>query len=946
MSMIDEKIVKDYYAKLGYTGLTKIQEESIPLIIRRINTLIIAPTGSGKTEAAMIPIMAMLADEHSNNNNKEEGSNNNCSTGVKVLYITPLRALNRDMLRRITYYANSFNLRVDVRHGDTNQYRRKKILSNPPDILITTPETLAIILASNMRNALHNVEWIIVDEIHELLQSKRGAHLAISMERVERLTNRHVTRVGLSATISSIDSAARFLAGNGRRCAVVKDSRLRHYDVEIKYIDAPMQIIASYILDYVEDKCRGGSVLLFTNTRDEAEYVASIMMHVQDQNVSIDVHHGSLSREVREDTEMRLRSKSKSSNISSNGTSNDNTSMVVCTSSLELGIDVGSISMVIHYGSPRQVSKMAQRIGRSMHGVGKHANGLIIAGNVDDELEALAILTRLRRGSIEEQRIHDNPLDVLAHHLVGLALEHDRDYISVHEAFEIVSKAYQFKDISIDDIEGCLELLAKQSIVMYDRDRFVYKAANARIYYYDNVSMIPDVLKFDVFDIISNKVIGSLDQEFVGDYCDQGSIFILKGLQWKVISVDYQRLMVNVEPYYGASMNIPYWSGEMIPVDYATATLVGKIRRAIVNGNNYIISDSSKSIINSTFKQLNTIPDEKRIVIEHVKNESILVIHTCFGTRVNNTLAALLSTILSSMLGYVVNSRADAYRIMLSSNSNISKDKVYECLYSKYDTVSVITASLINTHGLNWKVWNIAKRFGIVDGDVVYDRRVARVLYERYKDTPIVKEALRELLHEKYDIELTNKILDGIREGQIDVIWVDVDSISPLAEPIIERESGYANGFKSLSDEQGIVRMVYDRLMNTKHRLVCLTCGYNKIVDVGSAPDNIFCNRCNSRIIAAIHPYDDDTLNAIMLKIRHKRLSDDQEHRFRRAWKCASLIYTFGKKALLVLSGYGIGVDSATRILRMYDDSSEDILVRRVYEAEMQYIKTRGFWDD
>jgi ATP-dependent Lhr-like helicase len=944
--MMDENIIKGYYAKFGYTNLTKVQEKSIPLLIRRVNTLIIAPTGSGKTEAAMIPIMAMLADEHKDNNNS--------SNGVKVLYITPLRALNRDMLRRITYYANSFNLRVDVRHGDTSQYRRRKILSNPPDILITTPETLALILASNMRNTLHAIEWIVVDELHELIASKRGAHLTVSMERVERLSNKHVTRVGLSATISSIDTAARFLVGNGRRCAVVKDNRLRHYDVKIKYIDAPMQVIASYIIDYVKDECKGGSVLLFTNTRDEAEYIASIMhSYEQDASVSVDVHHGSLSREVREETEMRLRDKCNSISISNTNanSNNNNTNIVVCTSSLELGIDVGSIGMVIHYGSPRQVSKMAQRIGRSMHSIGKDAKGLIIASNVDDELEALAILTRLRRGSIEEQRMHDNPLDVLAHHLVGLALEHNRDHISIYEAFGIVSKAYPFKDISIEDIKGCLEILAKQDIVRYDEDKLVYKAANARIYYYNNASMIPDVLKFDVFDIISNKVIGSLDQEFVGDYCDQGSIFILKGLQWRVISVDYQRLMVNVEPYYGSSMNIPYWSGEMIPVDYATATLVGKIRRAVINGNNYNVSDNSKSILKTTFKQLNTIPDENRIVIEYKNDGMLLIIHSCFGTRVNNTLAALLSTILSSMLGYVVNSRSDAYRIMVSSNLKISKGKVYECLYSNYDISSIITASLINTHNLNWKVWNVAKHFGIVDGNAVYDKRVAKVLYERYKDTPVVKEALRELLHEKYDVELTDKILDGIRAGKIKVVWVDVDSISPLAEQIVERELGYTTSAtatnKALSDEQGIIQMVYDRLINTKHRLVCLTCCYNKVVDVVSAPDNISCDKCNSRLIASIHPYDDDTLKAIMLKIKHKRLSDDQEHRFRRAWKSASLIYTFGKKALLVLSGHGIGVDSAARILSMYDNNSDDenTLVRRIYEAEMQYIRTRGFWD-
>lgn len=907
---MDESSIKEYYARLGYKHLTYVQERSIPLLIRRVNTLIIAPTGSGKTEAAIIPIMAML----------------NCSNGngVRALYVTPLRALNRDMLRRIKQYAESFNLRVDVRHGDTSSYRRRKILEEPPDILITTPETLAIILASNMRNTLKSLEWMIVDELHELLASKRGAHLTLSMERVEMLSSRRVTRVGLSATISNIDEAARFLAGS-RRCAVVKDDRLRGYDVKIEYMDASMQEIASYILDYIDSRCKGESVLLFTNTRDEAEYIASIM-NAQGSTAKVDVHHGSLSREVREETENRLRSSNTGG-------------IVVCTSSLELGIDIGSIGTVIHYGSPRQVAKMAQRIGRSMHSIGKSARGIIIAKNPDDELEALAILNRLKKGSIEEQRVHDLPLDVLAHHLVGLALESSSG-ISIEEALSIISKAYPFKDVSIEDVKGCIEILAEQGIVRYDGDRF--KAMNARLYYYANASMIPDVLKFDVFDIISSKVIGSLDQEFVGDYCDQGSIFILKGLQWKVVSVDYQRLLVNVEPWYGSSMNIPYWSGESIPVDYDTAVLVGKMRRSIIN-NNITISDKSKEVLVSTFKHLNVIPDERSIVIECAE---FLIIHTCFGNKVNNTLAALLSTILSSTLGYVVNARVDAYRIMLSSNARISKGKVYECLYNKYDTASILKASLIDTHALNWRVWNVAKRFGVVADDAVYDKRAARILYERYKDTHIVIEALRELLHERYDIRLTDKILEDVRANRINIVWVDVDKHSQLAEIMLKREFGYNATSRALSNEQGILKMVYDRLVNTKHRLVCLTCGYSKVVSVSSAPECIRCERCNSRLVAALHPYDDDTLNAIMLKVRHKRLSDEQEHRFRRAWKSASLIHTFGKNALLVLSGHGVGVDSASRILSMYDNSSEDMLIRLVYEAEMQYIRTRGFWDD
>ena len=922
--------IREYYKVLGYRELTHIQEKSIPLLTRRIDTLIIAPTGSGKTEAAMIPIMAILS------------SNSSKRAGVRALYITPLRSLNRDMLRRITEYAKSFNLTVDVRHGDTSNYRRRKMVENPPDILITTPETLALMLVNKMRYSFKTLEWVIIDEIHELLANKRGAHLTLSLERLAMLSDSKITRVGLSATIQSIDDAARFLVGNGRRCAVVKDGYVRDYDIRVVYMDEGIESVASCILDHIKSEHTdylSSSVLLFTNTRDETEYLASVMNTMAD-GIRIEVHHGSLSREVREETERRLRgidaSESKRYDYNNSNNNSSRTTLVVCTSSLELGIDVGSISTVIHYGSPRQVSKMAQRIGRSMHRAGQAARGLVIAKSIDDELESYAILNRLKKGKIEEQRIHMKPLDVLAHHLVGFALEYGS--MDLNKALSIVCKAYPFKDISIDDINSCLQILHDQSIVSYDKKNGVFRAARARKYYYENSSMIPDVLKFDVYDAVNNRVIGSLDQEFVGDYCESGSIFILKGLQWRVISVDYNTIRVNVEPYYASSMNVPYWSGEMIPVDYDTARLVGKIRRASFSAP---ISDKSRNAILSTLNMIKVIPDERSIVME--SKDTILVIHVCFGTRVNNTLAALLSTILSSLLGYVVNTRADAYRIMLTSNTfRISKDRVYECLYGSYDIYSILAASLTYTHNLNWRLWHVAKRYGIVDSNAVYDKKAARLLYDRYRDTPVLKEALRELLHDKYDIEHTSRVLEDVREGKIKVIWVDVESLSELAEPIIE--GGHVYGFKALDDEQGIIKIVHDRLLKTRHRLVCIACGQSKVVEVNNSPDVIVCSRCNSRLVAAIHPHDEDTLKAVMLRIKHLRLDDEQEYRLRRAWKSASLIQTFGRRALLVLSGHGIGVDTAARILKYECD--DDTLVKYIYEAEMQYIRTRGFWDD
>ncbi|GBC73989.1 ATP-dependent RNA helicase DbpA [archaeon HR05] len=991
---VESKILR-MFNRLGYARLTSIQRKSIPILARRRDSLIVAPTGSGKTEAAMIPILTMVAEAYHDGKDKVKG--------IKVLYITPLRALNRDMLRRLVRYAEMLGLSVDVRHGDTSSYRKRKMQDTPPDVLITTPETLAIMLVGKMARAFHALEWIVVDELHELLPNKRGAHLALSLERVERLSSRRVVRIGLSATLGNLDTAAKFISyvsnyadihddvgrGRGRvnKCAVIVDDSLRKYDVDVVYVDAPIAEVAKHIIEYIKRNRRSSreSILVFTNTRDEAEYIASIMQGINDPTISVDVHHGSLSREVREETESRLRGRdgyNYKSNMYEDEDNNNNTNhdiveqtnVVVCTSSLELGIDVGSISTVIHYGSPRQVSKMAQRIGRSRHRSTESAKGVIFTNNADDEIEALAILKRLSKGDVEEQRVHESPLDVLAHHLVGLALERyngidagDDNHtsnsrrrkeegveVSVEEALALVRQVYQFRNTSIDDVIDCLELLSKNGIVRFDRDRLVFKAAKARAYYYDNASMIPDVLKFDVVDAVSNKVIGSLDQEFVGDYGEQGNIFILKGMQWRILAVDHARMRVNVEPYYAMSMNVPYWSGEMIPVDHKTAQLVGRMRRLVVQGR---INDVVSKVLVNAYRELgNTIPDDKRLVIEYSPN--LVIIHACLGTRINNTLASLLSTIISSNLGYIVNVRSDPYRIMLSSTARIGKKHITDCFMDDYDLEEIIRVSLKDTHNLNWSIWNVAKRFGLVDTNAMYSKKIARMIYERYANTPIVREALREVLHEKYDIDGTKGIIECLRNGIIKMVWKDVRegagsnkdgyaSFSSLAEPIMERNKvGVGACSNPLSNEQAVIEMVRDRLMKSKHRLVCLKCASSSVVEVSNAPEHIACLKCNSRIVAAIHPYDDDTYNAILLKVRNARLDSEQERRFRRAWKAASLVHTFGKRALLVLSGYGVGVDTAARILRDYAYEQEDVLLKRIYEAERQYITTRGFWDD
>ncbi|HKX81184.1 MAG TPA: DEAD/DEAH box helicase [Nitrososphaera sp.] len=912
--LAEDRLIIEKFRKEGFQALTTIQEKALPVISRKVNCLLVAPTGSGKTEAAVLPVFTLLGSEPS----RAKGR-------IRAVYITPLRALNNDVLRRVVKYAESEGLRVLIRHGDTTAAAKKKIVDDPPDVLITTPESLGVILTSEkMLSALQDLQWVVVDEVHELVSNERGSHLAIGLERLQAASSRQVTRIGLSATVGNLKQAAQFISGTDRRYAVLVDTASRGYEIEVKFVKGSLNNVAHFVLEYVKENKVEGSVLLFTNTRDEAEYLGTILKNQGD--VKVDVHHGSLSKEMREETEGTLRA--------------GEAGIVVCTSSLELGLDIGSVDLVIHYGSPRQVSKLMQRIGRSRHRQRSFAKGLIVTNNADDEIEAMAIIRRMRKSSIEEQRMHENSLDVMAHQLVGLAMQ-SREPVRVDHAHDLVTRAFPFRAINASDVEACLEILAGQNVIKYDRENRIYvRRMKAYKYYFENLSMIPHVLKFEVVDTISKRRIGTLDQQFVGDYGERGNVFVLKGSQWRVLSVDEGRLIVNVEPLRGAAINIPYWVGEMIPVDYYTAEEVGTIRSQALAGKVKL----STSIVQETLKSLGHVPDSSTIVVESLAARNMLVMHSVLGSKVNNTLASLLSTILSSQLGYMVESRSDAYRIMLSSTARITQGRIEAALKDVYDLEPVIIAALTGTHNINWKVWTVAKRFGMVSREAVYDKKVARMIYDRYAKTPVSAESIRELVHDKYDTAQTQKVLDAIKAGRISIRWIEVTEFSDLAKTLIEH-SGKMAGAAPLSIEKGVIELVKERLERTKHRLVCIRCGkWERVMETNQVPEEIICSKCRSRLVTATFWSDDEMSSIIRTRLAGGKLTAEQNHRFERAWKVASLINNFGKKAVIVLSGHGVGADTAARLLRNYVD--DELLYRSIYEAERQYVITRGFWSD
>ena len=910
--ILDPTISKKFKS-IGFEELTEIQKEAIPEILEEKNCLIIAPTGSGKTECATIPIFSKLKTRKVSNK-------------IKALYITPLRALNRDVFKRIINYAENENLKIEIRHGDTSQANRKRIADNPPDILITTPETLVNLLSQKKHlDALSDLEWVIIDEVHELLASERGSQLCLSLERLQIKSKNQIHRIGLSATVGNPEEAGRFLVGTDRKFQLIHDTSLRNYDVDVVFVDGIMDDVAVKIIEYIKKEQITSPVLLFTNSRGESERLSSILK--QKTSINVELHHGSLSRQVREETEDMLR--------------DGKSGIVVCTSSLELGLDIGSVELVIHYGSPRQVSKFMQRIGRSKHDRGDSARGLIITENADDEFEIQAIIERIKEGSIEEQKIHHGSLDVLAHHLVGLSMQVGN--VPIEAALKLTKLAYPFRDISLEEFFDVLEILALRDLIIFNDDKTEYKkntAFFATKYNFQNLSTIPDILKFKVVDTIENKFIGTLDQRFVGDL-DKDQIFVLRGSQWRVLNIDEKSFKINVLPIRSSQeIPVPKWEGVNIPVDFKTANKVGAFRTKVRNGS---LKMMNNIISNLDFPK---VPDEKTIVIEshRLPQKSVLILHSCFGTKINSTLKVILETLLDASLASRVKSSSDAYRILLSVESRFTKKHITDVFLSDFDINEIMSVALKGKNDVTWKTFCVGKKFGFYDRSDVYVKNEIRYDFERNIDTPLVKEAFRELFHEKFDLEGAQRIIDLIKQNKIQIEWVDVDKFSKLAEPVLDQTvMSYTN---PANIDKEMLLKVKTRLMQTKQRLICVRCGLWQQVMTPNETHPLRCKYCKGQQITCTYEYDHELVKIIQKKHQGKKLTPDENKNFQKAWKVSSLLSSFGKTALIVMAAYGVGPDTGARILKNRVEGDDDYLIKQIIIAEKTYTLTRGFWKD
>jgi ATP-dependent Lhr-like helicase len=922
---------------------TEPQNKSIPHILKNENVLLVAPTGLGKTESALLPVFHNFLKEKQ----LEKPVDNH--KGISVLYITPLRALNRDMLRRTIEMGKKLGINISVRHGDTSQSERTRQSKNPPDMLITTPETFQILfIGKRLRQHLKNVRWVIIDEIHELAGDERGTQLAVGLERLFELTSEQehdFQRIGLSATVGSPEEVARYLGGLEKN--KFRDVTILVVDVT-KHIDINVELPDLEKIDYSNSKklkiepisfstlrrCKElidnhNSTLLFINTRDGAEILAS-RFNIWSEETKVGVHHGSLSKLARVESEDDFK--------------NGKIKSLICTSSLELGIDVGNTDYVIQYNSPREVKRILQRVGRSGHSIGKTSKGTIIATHPEDLAESLVIARRALNGEIEQLKVRKNPLSVLTNQIISIALEYGK--IKPDKIYNILKRTYSFNTLKRNVYNKILGQLKNQRNIWIDEQNNIFKKMNSRYYFLDNISMIPDEKNYMVIDITTRKRIGKLDESFVLNYGLEGAKFILRGRPWTIIKTEEDEILVSQTKEIG---NVPSWTGEDIPVPYKVAREVGKIRNIAAKNKDMSNYPCDKKTFNKIKQQIDNqkkqgfkVPDDKNITID-IEDKNI-VINACFGTKVNETLGRMISAILAQSLGESVGINSDSYRINLELPTRIPVEKIKKILLeTKPESLWYLMNTILrNSTYVRWQLVHVARKFGAIRKEFDYRNVGMKKLFTLFDNNIIFDEAVDKIIWERMDIEKTQEVLKKIQNGKIKL---HSQRLSPIA----------ISGFETIRGlmvpqhaDRAILMALKKRLEEADITLVCTNCNHTWDTIVRRADDKPKCPKCGAIKIAVLRRHNRDYAKLLTKKQR----TSEENKELRRLHKNSSLVLSYGKIALLTLVGRGIGPDTAARILRKYNISklkkSEELQIKflkDILKAELTYARTRGFWD-
>ncbi len=943
------KPLADAVREKGFPEPTEAQAKAIPPILEGKNVLLISPTASGKTEAAILPILTRLLME------PERGP------GVKVLYITPLRALNRDLLDRLEWWGKKVDLKVAVRHGDTETRERSFQARSPPDMLITTPETLQAILPGRiMRRHLRDIRVVIIDEVHELAEDKRGSQLAIGLERLRWVAQREFQIVGLSATIGSPERVGQFLTGSNRAVEVVEVPVARKMRLQILFPEptgADYQLAGKlYTHPEVAARLRimkgmiegHKSVLLFTNTRSVAEILAS-RFKVWDVDFPVSIHHGSLAKPSRISAERGL----KGGELKG----------LVATSSLELGIDIGRIDYVIQYMSPHQVTRLIQRVGRSGHSVGHMADGVIIAIDSDDALEALVIARRALSETLEEVTVPEKPLDALSHQIAGLLIQNRKWYYQ--EIIELANKAYPYRNLTEADVASITNYMSSRFprlAWVAQQDKLVMRPQRVKElyqYYFNKLSMIPDQKQYLVVDQETDSAIGVLDEAFVAEYGEPGTKFIVRGTAWKMQSIRGDKIMVNaISDPTGA---IPSWVGEEIPVPYEIAAEVGRVRRVTEElykeGKNIVEicdhlsseypadSETLARALSETYSQCEEgipVPNDRLLTIEEW--DDFIIVNSHLGTLVNRTLARLVGHILSDEAGVSVGIQQDPYRIVFQTVGGMDAGDVLNALkrLAGQDVQEVAIVASKRTGLFKRRLVHVARRFGAISKWVDMSSMTLRQLAKSFEGTVIMDEAVRETLEKDLDITHSGEVLAAIAAGKIEVRVVKAEGeVTPIARIGLERISRRTDLIPTEKIGRILAESAKARILNEVKTMVCTSCwNYVEMRRVKEVPSVIKCPECGAKQLGVLGLSDDDVKKILAKKGAH--LSEREKDIMSRAEQTAKLVGKHGRLAVYTLSGRRVTVEAAGEILRKYRKPTPGFF-QALMSAEREALKER-FW--
>jgi ATP-dependent helicase Lhr and Lhr-like helicase len=794
------------------------QRQGWAVIASGAHTLILAPTGSGKTLAAFLwELNALIVD----------GLEAPLANAVQLLYVSPLKALNNDIQRNLTrplaelrqrfeIQGHAFpEIRIDVRTGDTPQSARARMIRRSPHILITTPESLHIMLTTQRgRGMFSGVRAVIVDEIHAIAGSKRGAHLALTLERLEHLAGRTVQRIGLSATQRPLDEVARFLGGGAPAdagwtpravslvdCGLVRRAQLRILSPVPDLREVDGSVWPAIVAHIAEQLRQARTTLVFCNNRAHAERLAS-RVNAQMEDEVAHAYHGALSRERRLLLEQRLK--------------NGQLRALMTTSALELGIDIGSVDLVIQIQSPKRVTSALQRVGRAGHSLGAVSRGVFLPTHLDDALETLAIAAAAREGDVEPTHVPQNPLDVLAQIVVAAVAA---DAWDATELFDLVRRAYPFHRLTRAAFDEVLAMLSGKyapdmaaeltARIVWDRSTGRLEALRgSRQTAIISGGTIPDRGHYAVL-LADRSRIGELDEEFVHE-SRVGEVFLLGSTTWRFVAIEHDRVIVAPAP--GAPARMPFWKGEYMARSVHLAPRLGALRRTLAQldsddeaatatlaeslGCDVALIRALAGYMREQRATAGVVPDDRTLLLESFRDETgaaYLVLHSLYGGRVNAPLAMALAARVRERLPGVelqLQTTDDGVLLRLGDLADDPPLDVVHGLTSGEAEQAVVRevgrSPLFGAHfrmsagralllprarpGKRMPLW--LQRLKALDLlDVV----------RQHRSFPILLETYREVLNDAFDLRAFTRLLDNIERGSVAVRGVPLAQSSPFS---------------------------------------------------------------------------------------------------------------------------------------------------------------------